>query len=53
MVAQVVLGFLTTDAISRGDHDRMIGLAVAHGAVGIAIPLVMLSAGLENLLLPD
>lgn len=53
MVAQVVLGFLTTDAISRGDHDVMIGLAVAHGAIGIAIPLVMLGAGLENMLLPE
>jgi hypothetical protein len=53
MVAQVVLGFLTTDAISKGEHDVMIGLGVAHAAVGITIPLVMLGAGLENLLLPE
>jgi mono/diheme cytochrome c family protein len=53
MVGQVVLGFLTSDALRRGDHDAVIGLGVAHGAVGIAIPLVMLGAGLENLLLPE
>jgi hypothetical protein len=41
------------DAPRRGDHDAVIGCGVAHGAVGIAIPLVMLSAGLENLLLPE
>ena len=53
MVGQVVLGFLTSDALRRGDHDAVVGLGVAHGAVGIAIPLVMLGAGLENLLLPE
>ncbi len=53
MVAQIVLGFLTTDAVSRGDHDMMIGLGVAHAAIGLAIPAVMLTAGLENLLLPE
>lgn len=52
MGAQVVLGFLTTDALSRGDHDMVIGLGAAHAGVGVAIPLVMLAAGLGNLLLP-
>jgi mono/diheme cytochrome c family protein len=52
MGAQVVLGFLTTDALSRGDHDMVIGLGAAHAGVGVAIPLVMLGAGLGNLLLP-
>jgi hypothetical protein len=53
MAAQIVLGFLTTDALSRGDHDTMIGLGVAHTAIGLAIPAVMLTAGLENLLLKE
>jgi hypothetical protein len=52
MGAQLVLGFLTTDALSRGDHETVIGLGAAHAAIGVAIPLVMLGAGLENLLLP-
>jgi hypothetical protein len=53
MIAQVVLGFLTTDALSRGDHDAVIGLGAAHAAVGVAIPVVMLGAGLENIYLPE
>jgi hypothetical protein len=53
MVAQVVLGFFTTDALSRGAHDTMIALGAAHAAIGVAIPAVMLGAGLENIFLPE
>ena len=53
MVGQMVLGFLATDALSRGDHNGLHPIMVAHTAVGLAIPLVMLGAGLENMLLPD
>lgn len=52
MGAQIVLGFLSTDALSRGDHDAVIGLGAAHAVIGVAIPLVMLGAGLENVMLP-
>jgi len=53
MAAQIALGFFTTDALSRGDHELVIGLGAAHATIGLAIPLVMLGAGLENLLLPE
>lgn len=53
MVAQMVLGFLSTDALSRGDHSGQHGLLVAHTVVGFAIPVVMLGAGLENMLLKE
>ena len=53
MVAEVVLGFFTTDALSRGAHDEMIALGAAHAAIGVAIPAVMLGAGLENIFLPE
>ncbi len=53
MTAQIVLGFFTTDALSQGNHDLVIGLGAAHAAIGVAIPVVMLGAGLENLLLPE
>ena len=53
MIGEVVLGLLVSDALRRGDHDAVIGYGIAHGAVGIAIPLVMLGAGLENMLLPE
>jgi hypothetical protein len=53
MAAQIVLGFFETGALSSGNHDLMIGLGAAHAAIGVAIPLVMLGAGLENVLLPN
>ncbi|HET7838385.1 MAG TPA: cytochrome c [Rectinemataceae bacterium] len=45
MAAEVVMGFLTSSALSRGDHDTVSSLGVAHAAVGLAIPIVILSAG--------
>lgn len=53
MVAQVGLGFAETYALSTGQHDLMIGLGATHAAIGLAIPAVMIGAGLENLLLPE
>jgi hypothetical protein len=52
MAAQIGLGFAETYALSTGQHDLMIGLGAAHVVIGFAVPVVMLSAGLENLLLP-
>jgi len=46
MAAEMVLGFLTTDALSRGDHDAVVQLGVAHTAVGFAIPVVIGASGL-------
>jgi hypothetical protein len=45
MAAEVVLGFLTTDALSKGDHELVSSLGVAHAAVGLAIPVVMIASG--------
>jgi len=53
MVAQVGLGFAETYALSTGQHDLMIGLGAAHAVIGLAIPVVMIGAGMENLLLPE
>jgi hypothetical protein len=53
MVAQVGLGFAETYALSTGQHDLMIGLGATHAVIGLAIPAVMIGAGLENLLLPE
>jgi len=46
MAAEIVLGFITTDAFSRGDHELVASLGVAHAAIGIAIPVVIVGAGL-------
>ncbi len=45
MAAEIVMGFMTSSALARGDHDTVSGLGVAHAAVGIAIPVIILSAG--------
>lgn len=45
MMAEVVLGFITTDALKNGDHELVSSLGVAHAAIGLAIPTVMIAAG--------
>jgi hypothetical protein len=45
MAAELVMGFITTDALKRGDHNTMLALGVAHTAVGLAIPALILGAG--------
>jgi hypothetical protein len=45
MLAQIILGVFTTEVLSRGDHWSIIGLGVAHTAVGFTIPLVMIGSG--------
>jgi hypothetical protein len=45
MVAEGVMGYFSSDALSRGDHETFHSLLVAHAAVGITIPVVILGAG--------
>lgn len=45
MAAELVLGFLTTDALQKGGHDTMLAFAAAHAGIGIAIPVIILGAG--------
>jgi len=45
MLSEIVLGFLTTDALERGDHELVSSLGVAHVAIGFAIPLAIGAAG--------
>lgn len=46
MASEIVLGLFTTDALKRGDHETVSSLGMAHAAVGLAIPLVMIGAGI-------
>jgi hypothetical protein len=50
MAAQIVLGFLETDALANGRHNEAIYYTGAHAVIGLAIPAVMIYAGLENIL---
>jgi hypothetical protein len=45
MLTQAALGFVTTDALARGDHALVSSLGVAHAAVGFAIPLAIFGSG--------
>ena len=46
MASEIVMGLFTTDALKRGDHETVANLGRAHAAVGLAIPLVMIGAGI-------
>lgn len=50
MTAQIALGLLETDALSHGYHDAAIAYTGAHALIGVAIPVIMLYAGVENVL---
>lgn len=45
MASEIVMGLFTSDALRRGDHETVANLGRAHAAVGLAIPLVMIGAG--------
>jgi len=46
MVAEIVMGFLTTEVLKSGSHEEIMAFAVAHSAVGLAIPIVIISSGI-------
>jgi hypothetical protein len=46
MVANIGLGFLESYALSRGNHDLVIGAGIAHLIVGYALPIVITTSGL-------
>jgi len=52
MAAEMVLGFLETDALQRGDHQMIINYGAVHTGIGIAIPVVILGSGLAIDLYP-
>jgi hypothetical protein len=45
MAAEAVMGFFTSDALRRGDHETIRTLGIAHAGVGLVIPVVILGAG--------
>lgn len=45
MIAEVALGFATSQALSQGDHEAVADLGRAHAVIGFAIPAVILGSG--------
>lgn len=46
MITEIILGIASTTFLNYGDHWSIIGFGIAHTAIGVAIPAVMLSAGI-------
>lgn len=46
MLANIGLGFAESYALSKGNHNQVQGLGIAHMVVGIAAPVVMIGSGL-------
>ena len=46
MIAEIVLGIASSAFLDLGDHWSIIGVGIAHTAVGVAIPVLMLGAGI-------
>ncbi len=45
MATEAVLGYFSSDALQRGDHEAFMGLLEAHAVIGVTIPVVILGAG--------
>lgn len=45
MVSEAVVGFFLSDALERSDHEAIQVLGATHAAIGIAIPVIIISAG--------
>ena len=46
MAANIGLGFAESWALSRGNHELVTGLGIAHVAIGFSAPVVMFASGL-------
>lgn len=46
MICEIILGIASSAFLNWGDHGSIIGFGAAHTAIGVAIPAVMLGAGL-------
>jgi hypothetical protein len=46
MISELVLGIASSTFLDLGDHWSIVGVGIAHTAIGVAIPVVMLGAGI-------
>lgn len=46
MAADVILGFLLTNALDKGNHGEVVAYGAAHAGIGIAIPVIIIGSGL-------
>lgn len=46
MAAEIVMGFLTTEVLKKGSHEQIQAFGIVHSAIGLAIPIVVISSGI-------
>jgi hypothetical protein len=46
MIAEVVMGFLTTSVLANGTHEQIAAFGIVHSAIGLGIPLVVIASGI-------
>lgn len=46
MLAEIIMGFLTTEVLKNGSHEMIQTFGIVHSAIGLAIPIVVISSGI-------
>jgi hypothetical protein len=46
MVAEVVMGFLTSSVLANGTHEQIAAFGIAHSVIGLAIPVTVIASGI-------
>jgi hypothetical protein len=46
MLVEIVMGFLTTEMLKDGSHEMIQAFGIAHSAIGLTIPIVIISSGI-------
>ena len=46
MLANIGLGFVESYALSKGNHDLVVGAGITHMVVGLALPVIVTASGL-------
>jgi hypothetical protein len=46
MIAELIMGFLTTSVLESGTHEQVAAFGIVHSAIGLAIPVVVIASGI-------
>ena len=46
MVAEIIMGFLTTEVLKNGSHEEIQAFGIVHSAIGLTIPIVIIGSGI-------
>jgi hypothetical protein len=46
MAANIALGYAESQALSQGNHGRVVGFGIAHMIIGFSLPVIMVGSGM-------